>query len=154
MSFERRGCVPISAGMKPHLTLALALALAAAPLAAQEAGTETAPGDGDGLNLMERGAELFWEGLRQEMAPAIEDLRDMAETFGPSMRSFIEEMGPAFAEMVDQVKDWTAYHPPEMLPNGDIILRKKTPDEMAPEAQPDTPPENGADQPPAGATDI
>jgi len=32
-----------------------------------------------------------------------------------------------FGEMMDQVKDWTDYYPPEMLPNGDIILRRRTP---------------------------
>jgi hypothetical protein len=81
----------------------------------------------EGPSLMEQGMELFLEGLRQEVEPRMGDLRALAQQFGPSMRSFLEEMGPAFGEMMDQVKDWTDYYPPEMLPNGDIILRRRTP---------------------------
>lgn len=98
-------------------------------------------------SLMEQGAELFFEGLRQEMEPALDNLRMMAEEFGPSMLSFFEEMGPALADLVDEVQDWSAYEPPEMLPNGDIILRKK----VRPEPEPDTGPE---DLPPGDSTDI
>ena len=115
--------------------LAVVIALISVPATAQETG--------EGRSLMERGVELFFEGLRQELSPAMEDLRKLAEQAGPSMRSFLTEMGPAFAEMLDEVQDWTSYYPPEMLPNGDIILRRKTPPAPEPE-----------DLPPAGPTDI
>ena len=88
-------------------------------------------------SLMERGAELFLEGLRQEMEPTLKDLRGMAEQFGPAMRSFLEEMGPAFGDILQEVKDWSAYHPPEMLPNGDIIMRRKVDPESPPDDEPD-----------------
>ena len=103
----------------------------AVPAAAQE--TE------EPRSLMERGIELFLEGLRGEMEPALDDLGALAEQFGPAMRGFLQEMGPALADILGQVQDWTAYHPPEMLPNGDIIIRRKeTP--VAPEkAAPDEP---------------
>lgn len=85
---------------------------------------------------MEQGAELFFEGLRREMEPALDDLLGLAEQFGPAMQSFMEEMGPALAELGGKVKDWSVYEAPEMLPNGDIIIRKKpelpAPDEDAP----------------------
>lgn len=97
-----------------------------------------------GRSLMERGAELFMEGLTREMAPALQDLRGLAEQFGPSMQGFFEEMGPAFAGILDQVKDWSNYHPPEILPNGDIIMRRKL--DPKDEAEPELPP--------AGPTDI
>ena len=129
--------------------IALAAALSAglaAPLAAPVFAQED-----DGPSLMERGAELFFEGLAKEMAPALNDLRGMAEQFGPSMQSFLEEMGPAFVEILDQVKDWSVYEVPEILPNGDIIIRRKVvPQEDTPEADP---PESGTAQP-SGATDI
>jgi len=117
--------------MRYPVTFACALALAASPVLAESH---------DSKSMMERGAELFFEGLRQELEPTLDDLRGMAEQFGPSMRSFIEEMGPAFMEMVDEVKDWTDYHPPEMLANGDIILRKKqhSDDAQDPKADPET----------------
>ncbi|KIC16799.1 hypothetical protein [Leisingera sp. ANG-DT] len=107
-----------------HLILPAALiALMSAPLSAQEAEEE-----GTGPSLMERGAELFWEGLRQEMAPTLEDLQGMMEEIGPSMGAFLAEMGPALAEIAKEVEDWSAYELPEILPNGDIIIRKKPKD--------------------------
>ncbi len=90
-------------------------------------------------SLMERGAELFLEGLRQEMEPTLEDLWGLADQFGPALQSFMQEMGPALAELAAQVRDWSAYEAPEMLPNGDIIIRKKSeekPEERAPQEEP------------------
>jgi hypothetical protein len=121
-------------GMKTlHIMTLTALLAATAPVAAQEEEQD------QGRSLMEQGAELFLEGLKREMAPALEDLQGLADRFGPSMRSFLQEMGPALGEMADQIKDWSAYHPPEILPNGDIIIRKKQPE---PEAE-ETPPAPG-----------
>jgi len=116
-----------------HVMTLTALLAATAPVAAQEEEQD------QGRSLMEQGAELFLEGLKREMAPALEDLPGLADRFGPSMRSFLQEMGPALGEMADQIKDWSAYHPPEILPNGDIIIRKKQPE---PEAE-ETPPAPG-----------
>lgn len=120
-----------------HILLITDLSVVAAPAAAQ---------DEDSKSLMEQGAELFFEGLKQEMEPALEDLRGLAESFGPAMQSFFQEMGPALAELGAQVKDWSVYEAPEMLPNGDIIIRKK-PDLPQPDK---TEPEDKADE----ATDI
>ncbi|WP_306432332.1 hypothetical protein [Tropicibacter sp. Alg240-R139] len=111
--------------------------LLAAPLSAQDKGTEP-----DERSLMELGAELFFKGLRQEMEPALEGMLEMTEQFGPSMMSFLEEMGPALADLVGEVQDWSAYHAPEILPNGDIIIRKKQPEEQVPDpVEPDGAPE-------------
>ena len=63
---------------------------------------------------MERGAQQFLEGLLQEMQPAWEE-----------MRGFMEEMGPAMMDLMEEVKDWSVYEPPEILENGDIIIRRK-----------------------------
>lgn len=123
--------------------LTFALALVALPVHAGD--------DSNGTGLMERGVELFLEGLRDEMSPALENLRDLAEEFGPSFHSFLTEMGPAFTDMLDEVKDWTRYHPPEMLPNGDIILRKKTDPDPIPDPIPGPDPDA---LPPMGPTDI
>lgn len=98
-----------------------------------------------GRSLMERGAELFFEGLKREMEPALDDLRGMAEQVGPSLRQFWVEMGPALGDLAGEIKDWTDYHPPEILPNGDIIMRKRTP-------LPDPTPED--QQLPEGVTDL
>lgn len=105
------------------------VSLMSVPLSAQEAEKD------DGLSLMEEGARLFFRGIIEEMEPAMDDLRGLAEEMRPALRSFVDEMGPALAELLDKVDDWTAYHPPEILPNGDIILRRKTPDEQLDEPQ-------------------
>ena len=110
-----------------HLILAPVVALAlTGPAAAQDA-------EEDGPSLMERGAQLFFEGLMQEMEPALKDLGRLAEEFGPAFQEFAEEMGPALGAILDRVEDWSVYEPPEILPNGDIIIRRK-PD--APELPP------------------
>ncbi|WP_299917722.1 hypothetical protein [uncultured Roseobacter sp.] len=80
--------------------------------------------DKDAPSMMERGAQQFLEGLLLEMEPAFE-----------SMRGFMDEMGPAFADLMGQIEDWSAYEAPEILDNGDIIIRRK-PEEISPEEEP------------------
>ncbi len=94
---------------------------------------------------MEQGAELFLEGLRQEMEPALEDLLELADQFGPAMQSFFQEMGPALAELAGEIQDWSTYEAPEILPNGDIIIRKKQPEAEPLPEQPDEVPEGVTD---------
>ncbi|MEM1372993.1 MAG: hypothetical protein AAGF78_01285 [Pseudomonadota bacterium] len=101
--------------------------------------TASAQEDGDGPSLMERGMELFFEGLRQEMEPAIEGFENFAQGLGPAMAEMMQEMGPAFADLLERVDDMSNYQSPEMLPNGDIIIRRK------PEAPEFTAPEIGED---------
>lgn len=110
---------------------------------------ETQEQDDNGSNLMQRGAELFWEGLRKEMAPSLEELEELMATIGPSMQGFLAEMGPALAEIAGKIEDWSVYEAPEILPNGDIIIRRKQPDPAEPDpAEPDT------EASPDSATDI
>ncbi|WP_293574832.1 hypothetical protein [Phaeobacter sp.] len=125
---------------------ALALCCAAALGLGALTPTFAAAQEEGGSSLMERGAELFWEGLRQEMAPAIDDLKALAEGLGPSLQSFLSEMGPALADIASEIEDWSVYERPEILPNGDIIIRRK------PDTQPDTipPQDNGS----SATTDI
>lgn len=55
-----------------------------------------------GRDLMTEALRLFMKGLVQEVEPALDDLGDLLDNLD-------------------------AYHPPEVLPNGDIIIRRKTP---------------------------
>lgn len=98
----------------------------------EEAPETGAPAEEDGL--MKRGAEMFLRGLMDELDPALRGLEDLAGEMQPALRSFVEEMGPALHELMGKVRDWSDYHPPEMLPNGDIILRKRLPGEEEEEA--------------------
>ncbi|MEP2892551.1 hypothetical protein [Tateyamaria sp.] len=69
---------------------------------------------GDGLSLMERGAQILLEGLMREMEPALDGVQGWVEEFGPALRG-----------LLDEVEDWSSYTAPEMLENGDIIIRRK-----------------------------
>lgn len=111
--------------------LFICLLLAASSVSAQEE-------EERGLSLMERGAKMFMEGILGEMEPAIEEMEGLAERMGPALRSFAREMGPKLTEILEQVEDWNAYQAPEMLPNGDILIRRK-PDH--PLEEPETPTE-------------
>lgn len=91
-----------------------------------------------GLSLMERGARLFMQGILKEMEPAIDEFEGLADQMGPALKKFAIEMGPKLTELLDQVDDWSAYTAPEMLPNGDIIMRRKPDHPLMP---PDTPTE-------------
>ncbi len=72
-----------------------------------------------GLSLIERGANMLMRGLLQEMQPAMKDLQGMAQEWGPAMQQLRGLIG-----------DMSMYHAPEVLPNGDIIIRRKKPGEL------------------------
>ena len=91
-----------------------------------------------GLSLMERGAQMFLEGILKEMEPAIDEFSGMAREMGPALRQFTQEMGPKLTELLSEIEDWTAYQAPEVLPNGDIIIRRKPDHPLTP---PETPTE-------------
>lgn len=85
----------------------LAALLLSVSLTALPAGAQTVPGADDdqmseGMGLLQEGTRLLLEGLMQELSPALEDLQS-------------------------KIDDLNAYHPPEVLPNGDIIIRRKVP---------------------------
>lgn len=82
--------------------LALALVLAVALPAAAQTPAPEGEEYGEGLGLIEEGARIILRRLLADMEPMMRDL----------------------AGMID---DLSAYHPPERLPNGDIIIRRKTP---------------------------
>jgi hypothetical protein len=109
-------------------TAVLLIAVAASPAWAQ---------DEDAPSLMERGARLFMEGVLQEMEPALDGMKELADDVRPALRDFVLHMGPALNDLLETVEDWSVYEPPEILPNGDIILRRKPPEKDVP--QPDTP---------------
>jgi hypothetical protein len=108
---------------------ALMLATPAAP-AEQDALPE------DGPSLIERGARMFFEGLMQEAGPVMKDLQELAERLGPQLRSFAQEMGPALADILRDIDDLSVYERPQILPNGDIIIRRKPSEKAVPDMSP------------------
>ena len=81
--------------------ICLWLAAFAAPAAAQDAAPEE-----DGLGLIDRGARLL--------------LRQLADEIGPEFNRLADELGRSLDRL-------PGYHAPEVLPNGDIIIRRKDP---------------------------
>ena len=98
--------------MRPLL---IALALVLAPLAAAQVVPDAEP-----PGAMERGLRLFLDGLRDEVEPGLQGLGDMARDAAPLLRGLQERLGSV-------VEDLDAYAAPEVLPNGDILIRRKTP---------------------------
>ena len=87
--------------MKTFVSLSAALWLAVVPAVAQDGDDNMR----EGMDLLQQGTRLLLEGLMLELGPALKELEDM-------------------------VIDLNAYHAPEVLPNGDIIIRRKTPVEL------------------------
>lgn len=110
-----------------HIALALLLSLPLSPAQVSPAlAQEPAPVD-EGFSLMEEGAKLLFRGLMSEMEPALDEM-------GKAMA----DLEPALRELAALVDDIRNYQAPEMLDNGDIIIRRKTP--LVPKAGPDAAP--------------
>lgn len=106
--------------MKQIIATTALVALTTLPLAAQEA--EVPEDMSEGFSLMEEGAKLLLRGLMSEMEPAIDDLKSMTD----EMATLGETMGPALIALMAQIDDIRHYETPEVLPNGDIIIRRNS----------------------------
>ncbi len=80
-------------------------------------------------SLMQRGLQLFFEGFMEEVAPALDEITTLLEEAGPAVQNFVVQMGPKLRDVLEEVEDWSVYAAPEMLPNGDIIMRRKPDDQ-------------------------
>lgn len=109
------------------LTLCFCLAL---PYAASAGSGENAP---EGA-VPEEAAPLFdfFERLLQDfMSDLTPQLRELERGFA--------EIEPELDTLLDRLRGMAQYHPPEMLPNGDIIIRRRAPDD-APDQSEDASP--------------
>ena len=100
----------------------LALLILSAPVQAE---TPAPPAD-EGWSLMERGARMLLDGLATEMGPALDEMGRALSEIEPALR----DMQPALRDLITLLGDIRYYHAPEKLPNGDIIIRRKTPTEL------------------------
>jgi len=103
---------------------ALALMLLLTPAFAEE--PAPLPPASEGWSLMERGAKMLLDGLMSEMAPALDKMGRALSEIEPALR----EMQPALRDLIMELGDIRYYHAPEKLPNGDIIIRRKTETEL------------------------
>jgi len=83
------------------------------------------PGQAEGFDLMGRGADLIMRGIVDEMGPAIDQFGAMAADIGPAMDALTTEMGLALAELYRQIDNIRYYQAPEILANGDILIRRR-----------------------------
>lgn len=87
------------------LPIIIVAAVLGAPVSAQQEGGEPpAEGFAEGLDLLGEGARLMLRGLQSELAPMLQ----------------------ALGEAIDDVN---AYELPEVLENGDILIRRKPKEE-------------------------
>ncbi len=106
--------------MKAIATTMAVLMLAVVPAAGQT-GDETAE---EGFSLLEEGARIIMRSMLDEVEPALKDLQfELGQVLG--------EMEPVLRDLANMIGDIRNYHAPEMLPNGDIIIRRKSPAELA-----------------------
>lgn len=125
------------------ILLMIPVALLPVMAAAQDT-TQTEPESGFGA--IKRGFGMIFDGLKDEVDPAIDGLKDKAGTLkdkayetGPELRDWVASMGPALRDLAAKVGDLNDYQKPEKLPNGDIILRRKVPLDPENPAQSDLP---------------
>ena len=79
---------------------------------------------GEGFSLMEEGAKLLFRGIISEMEPAIDEFADLAVDLEPTLEMLATEMGPALIGLFQTLDSVSHYAQPEILPNGDIIIRR------------------------------
>jgi hypothetical protein len=103
---------------------ALALCLTAAPLRAEEPALPLNDDIVAGTSLLEQGAKILLRGIMAEVEPSLRDLQGA-----------LLEARPVIEALVPLIDDLQNYHLPEKLPNGDILLRRKTPEELAAEGE-------------------
>ncbi len=88
---------------------ALAVLLATTPAFAEDDTPPDNPELTEGAELLNRGFQLLLEGLANELEP------------------MADEWAEGWADLVERFGDMQVYHPPEVLPNGDIIIRRRIP---------------------------
>ena len=84
------------------------------------------PPTDDGWSLLERGAQMLLDGLMAEVDPALDEMGRALSELEPALR----EMQPVLLDLIQMLGDIRYYHAPEKLPNGDIIIRRKTEPEL------------------------
>lgn len=96
----------------------VALFLLTSPVQAQ---TPAPPADDveQGLSLMERGAQMLLDHMMTKVEPSLKDMTDA-----------LKQAQPRIMELLAMIDDIKNFHAPELLPNGDILIRRKTPAEL------------------------
>lgn len=73
----------------------------------------------------------------ERILPTEEELQELGRQAERLAREFAERMSPLMRKLEELAGDLTAYEAPEMLPNGDIIIRRKPDEKPAPPPTPE-----------------
>lgn len=103
-------------------TVAVVLVAGTIPVAALAESQDQSPTDNPELS---QGAEMLNEGFRLLLEGLAKEVEPMADKWAEG-----------WAELVDRIDEMNVYHPPETLPNGDIIIRRRIP--LEPDKQGET----------------
>ncbi len=76
------------------------------------------------------------ESVPEAPPPLLEGLDELADGMRQLFEGLSDEVVPLMEGLADRLKGLDAYHAPEVLLNGDIIIRRKTPLEQ--ESDPDS----------------
>ncbi|MDZ4096359.1 MAG: AAA+ family ATPase [Paracoccaceae bacterium] len=90
--------------------IAVCVSCVALPLAAQGPDDEKS----HGFSLIEEGIKLLFQGLLNDVEPALDE-----------MGRALTNLEPILRDLAGMVDDLNNYEMPEKLPNGDIIIRRK-----------------------------
>jgi hypothetical protein len=102
-----------------HWFIGPVFAVLATPALAQD-GSESVD---KGFSLLQEGARILMESMLKEMEPTLRGMQD-------DLGTVLKEMEPGLRDLGSMIGDLRNYHAPEKLPNGDIIIRRKTPAEI------------------------
>lgn len=78
------------------------------------------------------------EGESRGILPSEEEMRQLGALAEKYLRDFADEVSPMIERLDTLIDDLDRYEAPEMLPNGDIIIRRR------PDAPPFEPSEDGS----------
>jgi len=107
--------------MRAVLILAAGIGLAlAAGTRAEDVPAAPPAGVDEGFDLVEEGARLILRHMMRQVEPALDDMRR-------DLGTALAEWEPALRQLAALAGDIANYEAPEMLPNGDIIIRRKRP---------------------------
>lgn len=81
--------------------------------------------------------DLFERMLRGFMTEVEPQMRELERGFS--------EMEPELQRLLRQLRDMTQFHPPEILPNGDILIRRRQAEDVVPEPHEDSSDDDSAD---------
>lgn len=91
------------------------------PLPPPAAGDDT----GAGLDLMQEGARQLLRGLMREVEPQMDEMGKALDEMGQRMGEALDSAQPWVTGLMALVDDIGNYEAPELLPNGDIVIRRK-----------------------------